>query len=52
MSGKGLEVFACVSLRTIIKERMCVSRIFGMVVWQFIFDVVGDSKLNVKCVLS
>jgi len=29
-----------------------VSRIFGVVVWQFIFDGFGDFKLNVEYVLS
>jgi len=51
MSGKGLEVFASVYLRTNIKERMCVSRISRVVVWQLKFDVVGDSELSVQCVL-
>jgi hypothetical protein len=52
MSRKGLEVFACVSLRTNTRERMSVSRIFGVVVWQLMFDVFGDFELSVECVLS
>jgi len=31
-------------------EMMNVSRIFGMVVWQFMFDDLGDLELNVQCV--
>jgi hypothetical protein len=41
MSGKGLEVFACVYLGTNTRERMSVSRISGMVVWQLMFDFLG-----------
>jgi len=47
MTRKGLEVFACVSLRTNTRERMHVSMIFGVVVWQLVFDVVGDFELHV-----
>jgi hypothetical protein len=52
MLRKGLKVFTCVSLETNTKERMSVSRIFGVVVWQLMFDVFGDFELSVKCVLS
>ncbi len=45
-------MFACVSLGTNTKEMMCVFRIFGELVWQFMFDVVGDFELSVECVLS
>jgi hypothetical protein len=52
MSRKGLKVFACVSLGTNIRERMSVSTISRVVVWQLMFDVVGDFEASVKCVLS
>jgi hypothetical protein len=45
-------VFECVFLGTNKRERMNVFRIFGMVVWQLMFDVFGDFELNVECVLS
>ncbi len=45
-------MFACVSLGTNTKETMCVSRIFGKLVWQLMFDVIGDFELSVECVLS
>jgi hypothetical protein len=31
---------------------MNVLRIFGMVVWQLMFDDLGDLELNVQCVSS
>jgi hypothetical protein len=45
-------VFACVSLGTNTREMMSVYKIFGMVVWQLMFDVFGDFELNVECVFS
>jgi hypothetical protein len=52
MSRKGLEVFTCVSSGTNTRERMNVSKIFGVVVWQLMFDVFGDFELSVERVLS
>jgi hypothetical protein len=52
MSRKGLRGFACFSLGTNTKEMMSVSKIFGVVVWQLMFDVFGDFELSVECVLS
>jgi hypothetical protein len=43
-------VFARVSLGTNTRERMNVSMISGVVVWQLKFDVFGDFELNVECV--
>jgi hypothetical protein len=34
------------------RERMSVSRIFELVVWQLMCDVSGDFELGMECVLS
>jgi hypothetical protein len=52
MSRKSLKVFTCVSLGTNKRKMMNVFRISRVVVWQFMFDVLGDFELSVKCVLS
>ncbi len=40
------------SVGTNTKERMNVSRIFEVFVWQFMHDVYGDFELGMECVLS
>jgi hypothetical protein len=39
-------------LRTKTREMMSVSRISRVVVWQLMFDNLGDLELNVQCVSS
>jgi hypothetical protein len=49
---KRSKVVACVSIGTNTKERMNLSRIFKMIVWQLMCDVFGDFELGMECVLS
>ncbi len=46
------KVVACVSVGTNTKEKMNVSRISGVVVWQLMRDVLGDFELGMEYVLS
>jgi len=49
---KRSKVVVCVSIGTNTKERMNMSRISGVVVWQLMCDVSRDLELGMECVLS
>jgi hypothetical protein len=52
MSRKSPELLHVFLIGTNTRERMSVSRIFGMVVWQLMYDVSRDFELGMECVLS
>ncbi len=52
MSGKGPELLHVFYVRTNTRERMNMSRISGVVVWQLMYDVSRDFELGIECVLS
>jgi hypothetical protein len=49
---KSSKVVACVFVGTNTRERMRMSRIFGMVVRKLMYDVFRDFELGMECVLS
>jgi hypothetical protein len=52
MSGKGPKLLHVFSIGTNTRERMSMSRISRMVVWQLMHDVSKDFELGMECVLS
>jgi hypothetical protein len=52
MSGKGPKLLHVFFVGTNIGEKMNVSKISRVVVWQFMHDVYGDFELSMECVLS
>jgi hypothetical protein len=50
--GKGLEVLHVFILGINTREMISVSKIFGVVAWQLMFDDLGDFELSVQYVSS
>jgi len=48
---KGSSVVACVFVGINTRERMSLSKISRVVVWQFMHGVYGDFELGMECVL-